>query len=433
MNARYDRRGCPPSGWLAVLVLAGCCSAAAQEITRARDVRELGKGGVSAIPRLQELLKSPDAEIRVEAVKEIVEIGSQHSLDALLLATRDNDPEVQIRATDGLVNFYLPGYVKRGLSSSLQRVGTSLKSRFTDTNDQVIDAYIKVRPDVIEALGKLARGGSRMDVRANAARAVGILRGREAVPDLLETLRSKDSVLIYESLNALQKIHDESAATRIGFLLGDPDQKVQITAIETVGLLQNKAAMPDLLDVLNRSRDRKVQRAALTAIAMLPDPKNRDLYARYLKDKDERLRAAAAEGFGRLHNPADLAMLERAWEEEKKTEARLSLAFAAVMLGRTQLSEFSPLQYLVNTLNSAAYKGEAYAFLVETARNPVVRTALYKPLLNGTKEEKIQLAGVMARSGDQSTILELRKLSSDTDVDVAREGLRAMRDLQARL
>jgi HEAT repeat protein len=417
----------------AVMLLILCWAAAAQEITRPKDVRELGKGGVNAIPRLQELLKNPDNEIRVEAVKQIVEIDTQHSLDPLVIAARDNDPEVQIRTTDGLVNFYLPGYVKRGMSASLQRVGTTIKSHFTDTNDQVIDAYIQVRPDVIDALAKLTRGGSRKDVRANAARALGVLRGRAAVPELIDALRSKDSVLIYESLNALQKIHDESAAARIGFLVRDPDQKVQITAIETVGLLRNKAALPDLLDVLNRSRDKKVQRAALTSIAMLPEPKNRDLYARYLKDKDERLRAAAAEGFARLNNPGDVPMLQATFEEEKKIEARLSLAFALVMLGRRELTEFSPLQFLVNNLNSAAYKGEAFAFLVETARNPIVRTALYKPLLGGTKEEKMQLAGVMARSGDQSTIPQLQKLSKDTDVDVSREGIRALRDLQARL
>src|SRR5438445_489953 len=82
---------------------------------------------------------------------------------------------------------------------------------------------------------------------AKAARALGILRGRAAVPDLLDALRSKDTDVIYESLNALQKIHDESAATRLGFLLRDPNQKVQITAIETVGLLQNKAAAPELI------------------------------------------------------------------------------------------------------------------------------------------------------------------------------------------
>src|SRR5579864_2578197 len=139
-----------------------CGSILLAQAIRPKDVREIAKGGVNSIPKLQELLKNPDLEIRLEAVKQIVEIDTQHSLDALVLATHDNDPEMQIRATDGLVNFYLPGYVKRGLSASLQRVGTSLKGRFTDTNDQVIDAYIKVRPDIIAALGQLVRGGSRM-------------------------------------------------------------------------------------------------------------------------------------------------------------------------------------------------------------------------------------------------------------------------------
>ena len=418
----------------ALLLLLILTAAAAQQVTRPKDVRDLAKnGGTGAIPKLQELLKNPDLEIRIEAVKQIVELGSARSIDPLLQATRDNDPEMQIRATDGLVNFYLPGYVKTGLSASLHRVGTSIKGRFTDTNDQVIDAYVKVRPDVIDALGKLARGGSRMDARANAARALGILRGGGAVPDLAEALRSKDTDLIYESLIALQKIHDESAATRITFLLRDPDTKVQLAAIETTGLLQNKAALPDLLDVLDRARDRKVQRAALTAIAMMPDAKNRQLYGRYIKDKDDRLRAAAAEGYARLKDPADVPMLTQAWNEERKTEARLSLAFALVMHGKVELTEFSPLQFLVNTLNSSAYKGEAVPFLMEAARQPAVRTALYKPLLTGTRDERIQLAAVLARSGDRDTLTQLERLSNDTDADVAREGLRAVRDLRARL
>ena len=175
-------------------------------------------------------------------------------------------------------------------------------------------------------------------------------------PDLIEALRSKDTDVIYESLNALQKIHDDSAATKLAFLLRDPNQKVQITAIETMGLLQNKSAAPELIEVLNKSKDKKVQRAALTAIAMLPDNANRELYARYMRDKDDRLRAAAAEGYARLNNPADLPMLQKAWDEEKKTEPRLSVAFAMVMLGRVELSEISPLQYLVNTLNSGAQR-----------------------------------------------------------------------------
>jgi hypothetical protein len=134
-----------------------------------------------------------------------------------------------------------------------------------------------------------------------------------------------------------------------------------------------------------------------------------------------------------LHNPADLPVIESAWKDEGKTSPRLSMAFAQVMLGKTELSEFSPLQYLVNTLNSASYKGEAAPLLVELAREPRVRALLYQALPKGTKDEKIGLAGVLARSGDQQSLAALQKLADDPDPDVSKEALRAVRTLQARL
>jgi len=414
----------------AALLLISC--ALAQEV-RPKDVREIGKAGSSALPRLQELLKNPSTEVRAEAVKQITSVGGLGSLDALVLATRDNDPEVQLLATDGLVNFYLPGYVQSGFAASVRRVGTSIKGHFTDTNDQVVDPYITVRPDVVTAIGGLVRGGGSMDVRANAARAVGILRGKGAVPDLIEALRTKDTTVIYESLIALQKIRDESAGPRMAFLLRDLDTKVQIAALETTGLLKNREAVPDMIGVLNRTKDAKVRRTALGALALMPDEKSRPLFAQYLKDKDDRMRAAAAEGFARLHNKADLPTVEQAWKDENKGQARVSLAFALVALGRTETGELTPLQYLINNLNSSAYKGEAQPFLIELARDPGVRASLYPALERGTKDEKIGLARVLARSGDATSVPYLEKLSRDPDPEVAKEGLTAMRNLQARL
>ena len=69
----------------------------------------------------------------------------------------------------------------------------------------MIDPYVQVRPEVIAALGRMRSGGSSLDARANAARAIGILRGRQAIPDLEEALRSKDTELIYESLVAMRE------------------------------------------------------------------------------------------------------------------------------------------------------------------------------------------------------------------------------------
>src|SRR5580704_1708473 len=186
---------------LAAFSLARFSWAADDDVkARVKGVRELGKGGSENIPRIEPFLSDASVDVRLEAVKAITDIGTQRSLDPLVKATSDSDPEVQIRATDGLVNFYVPGYLKTGLTAPLRRAGSSIKGKFTDTNDLVVDPYIQVRPEIIAALGHIVSGGSTMDARSNAARAVGILRGRQAVPDLEAALRSKDSDLIYESL-----------------------------------------------------------------------------------------------------------------------------------------------------------------------------------------------------------------------------------------
>ena len=95
------------------------------------------------------------------------------------------------------------------------------------------------------------------------------------MPDLIFALRTKDTDVLYESLIALQKIRDESAGPQIVFLLRDLNSKVQIAAIETTGLLRNREAVPELIDVLKHAKDAKVRRAALASLAMLPDEKSR--------------------------------------------------------------------------------------------------------------------------------------------------------------
>jgi len=421
---------------LGCFLLAGV-SATAQEDAkqRVKAVRELGKGGSEEISRIEPFLTDPDLDVRLEAVKAIVDIGTQASLNPLIRATGDNDAEVQVRASDGLVNFYVPGYVKTGLTAPLRRMGTSIKSRFTETNDQVIDPYIQVRPEVIQALGRLARGGASMESRANAARADGILRGRQALPDLEQALHSKDTQVIYECLIAIQKIRDPSAGASIVFLLRDLDERVQIAAIETTGLLNYHGALNDLRDVLEHSKSMRVKRAALTAMAQMPDEQMHGVYTSYLNNKDEGLREGAAEGFARLKNPADRTTIESAFSNERKTGPRLSLAFALVAMGKREMGEFDPLRYLVNNLNSAGFRGVARPYLTELARDPEVRSALF-PALRGpmaTKDEKTGLGQVLAQSGDRDSLPALETLSRDPDQEVAQEGLRDLKNLRARL
>jgi HEAT repeat protein len=403
----------------------------ADEKQRIRQVRELAEQGPSGLPKLAEFLRDPSIAVREEAVASITAIGGRESLDLLIEATRDSAPQVQMRAADGLVNYYLPGYVQRG---RLQRFSSAVRSRFSSSNDQVIPAYVSVRPDVIAALGRLARGGSSMESRANAARALGILRGRAALDDLVAALRSKDDLVIYEALIALQKIKDPAAGDSVVFLLRDLSEKVRLAAIETAGVLQARAALPELRRIFqDPNSSTRLRRAAISALALIPDEANRPVLEAGLQDKDDRIRGSAAEGLGRLKNKNDLPRLEQMFEQEKKMHARLGAAFAVTALGRYEISEFSPAQYLINTLNSRAYRGVAEPYLTELARDPAFRTALHQALAKGTKEEKIGLSRVLAASGGPDSLAVLDQLSKDPDPEVAQAALDAGRTLRARL
>ena len=399
-----------------------------------KEVHTVAKQGSSALPQLGQFLKNPDTQIRLEAVRSIVDIGTAKSLDYLIDATHDVDEGIQIRATDGLVNFYIPGYVAIGVTAKIQRAGTNVKSRFIERSDQIIDPFVVVRPEVVQAIGVLIRTGSSPESRANAARAVGILRGKQALPDLYEGVRSKDSDVLYESIIAIQKIRDFSAGPKVQYLIRDPKEKVQLAAIETTGLLNNMGGLPDLRTVLSTTTKPKVKRAALNAIAMLPNPQDRGIYTEFLKDKDESNRALAAEGFGRLRDSADVPMLLKAYEDETKKFALVSLAFALVMDGKTELtSESTPLRFLIDQLNQASTRNTAQALLTEIAHDPAIRAQLYVPMEQGTRDEKINLAQILAQTGDRNAEPHIEKISRDSDKQVAEEGLRALRNLRARM
>ena len=97
------------------MVLAGADDAK----DRAKLIRDLAKGGAESIPKIAPYLNDPETSVRFEAVKAIVDLDTQRSLDPLVKATSDNDPQIQMRAAEGLINFYQPGFAESGKTARL--------------------------------------------------------------------------------------------------------------------------------------------------------------------------------------------------------------------------------------------------------------------------------------------------------------------------
>jgi HEAT repeat protein len=432
---KITRRSILPACLTLLSLISAATAARAQDLKstepkqRAQAAERLGKrGGATDIPALAELLKDPVQDVRSEAVGAIIRIGTQHSLPPLIEATRDAVPEIQATAVDGLVNFYYIGYVKTGWTAALKSIGSDLKNRFRQPEPIIIDPYVTASDDVVDAIARVIVGGTSMESRANAARAAGILRGKRALPQLLEALRSKNSTIILESVRAIEKIGDLSVGPSLTFLLRDLDEDVQLAVVQAMGQLLVKEAVPDLVDLVKTSDRKRIRRQALISLAKIPETNQRALFQNYLSDRDAQLRAAAAEGIGRAGNQEDRQGIVDAFAKEKSESARLSMAFAAVKLG-----DYTFLNYLYDGLNSMFHRREASPFLVELARDPEVLSRLYVPLTTGTIPQKKELAYVVSVSGNRDSMPHLEKLTHDPDTSVAQEAIRALKNLQARL
>lgn len=400
---------------------------------RVKAARAFAKEGSAGVDRLKPLLSDAEVTVRRAAVESLVAIGGQQTLEPLTHSLSDGDGEVQQMAANGLVNFYLPGYYQSGWRGRLKRGSDGLLDRFRGADEPVAPVYVTARPEIIAALGRVTATSASMDGRMASARALGVLRGREASEQLLAALATKNTGVLYEVLTAFEKIRKPEVAPRLFFMLRDPDEKVQLAAIQTVSLLGNKEANPPLREAWERTKSDKVRRALLEAMAMLPDEANRPLFEEYLLDQDEGLRAGAAEGLGRLGKAEDRPRIETLWEGERKMRPRLSLAFAMVALGQREVSELSPLQYLINTLNHKAWRGVAQGFLKDLAPEPVVRYSLHNALLQGSRLEKLALAEILGERGGKDSVEPLETLAKDSDAEVATESLRALRLLRMRL
>ena len=401
---------------------------------RKKAVQELGEKGAkrqgdtkTICDALAKVVRDPAQDIREEAVIALIKTGTADCQAGLEAATKDAAPEIQSLAVDGLVNFYSPGYVQFGWLSSVKSFGKSLKNRFRDPEPLLIDPYVKASPSTQDAIAPLITGGSSMESRANAARASGILHAERSIPKLKEGLRAADKEIVVESIRALGKIRDTSVGPDMTFLLVNPSEDIQVAAAETLGNLRTKEAVSSLVE-LSRSGKKDVARASLTALAKIPDNGEEKLFLLFLNDKDDKMRAAAAEGIGRAGNEDDLKLIQDSFAAEKSESARLSMAFAAVHLG-----DLNMVQYLVDGLDSTFHRLEARPFLVELARDPKVLSELYTPLTSGTRDQKIHLATVISMSGTKDGIPHLERATKDADSRVAQAAITALKNLQARL
>jgi HEAT repeat protein len=165
---------------------------------------------------------------------------------------------------------------------------------------------------------------------------------------------------------------------------------------------------------------------------MMALPEDRPVFQQYLSDKDAPLRVDALEGLGGIREPEDYPAIEAAYNEPNADPAvHLAAAYALVNEGKLDTSEFSPLLYLIQTLDSKARHDDAQRYLIQACRRADVRKALLPLLTSATRDEKIGIGWALAESHDPDVIPTLQSLSNDRDPTVSLGAAKALKIVMA--
>jgi HEAT repeat protein len=395
---------------------------------RANAARELGKSGdFTAVAALKGALVDPDVNVRREVVLALAALHKAASLEPLAAASRDSDPDIRALAIRCMVGYYTGQVPEVGFSGFMKKNVRRAKSLFTSDSTR-IDPGVIVDPVVLAALQNDLADTRSVQVQREAARGLGTLMAKQAVPDLVKAAHDSDVDLARQSLDSLAKIKDISAGPQLIDLLDSPSKDVKRDAAVTLGILQCHDAVAKLQLMFQNGSDRKTKEKALQGLAYLGDPVSIPIFTRELWSSNKSFRISSAEGLGRSGVKDNVAELQKAAAAEKDAEVRMAMQFAI-----TDLGTYDYVNTLMQGLSSTLHGDTAQTYLLELSRRPEFLSKLYPYLNSNEATIRRRLALVLVSTGDKTSIAPLETLSRDSNNDVAAAALRALSATRARM
>jgi HEAT repeat protein len=393
---------------------------------RRKAASELGKTkSHEAVQPLLSAASDRDISVREEVVKSLGLLKDPEALTMLLTTIKDPAESVREESIIALVNLYADRDANWVVTRTAKKVYKTINPFSDQVGDDatVIEAYVQVAPMVIDSIAERLLDSSPA-VRLDAAKALGVLRARPAVPKMIDAMKTGDANLRIAVLRSLYKIRDTSTDEQILPYLNDSNKNVRDETILTLGLFRSKKALPDLKRIYDQNPDTKLRLKAFEALALIGDESTLDLFKRNLKDTDKAYRQAAAEGIGRVGNASLVEDVSRTFLNEKDMGAQIAQSFALYRLGRKEF-----LDKLLMGLAERMYHQQATTYLVEMGA-PVVPD-LVRNLNHENAVVREKLCAVLGLIGDSSTIEQLKPLLRDSNQSVASEAALAIRRLGA--
>ncbi|MBI4681976.1 MAG: HEAT repeat domain-containing protein [Nitrospirae bacterium] len=336
--------------------------------------------------RLNKLLRDitdEDASKRRSAAEALSD-GDERAVYPLIKALRDDNFGVQDAAMRSLMNIkgettaymVLPllrenSFLRNTAILILREMGTItvplLQILLNDRDDDVRKFALDLIHDIQqcsypEKLVEMLTGDTNANVRAAAAKTIGRLQLKKALPQLTAALKDEEWVC-FSALEALIDLKEEEAISSIVDLLNSPSETIRYAAIEALGKIGSHNAVQSISDHISRAEgfEKKAAIRSLVQIGTVPSmPGVSDALIDMLADDDWDEKFTAIKGLAALKDETAIYhMIDAAGSldlSDPESEDKLTIIKEAIYgLGCTSS--------LIDLLNDASvkYRGKVAA------------------------------------------------------------------------
>jgi HEAT repeat protein len=366
-------------------------------------------------------LRHPNPATRLDAVQRLGAAGYVQAIDPIAPLIADADDQVQGAALDAELSFFVTE--KLGGGNRFLGVGTA-KSRA----QQAFEAGPLIRtatpaPALLVDNLIAAIRDQNPRVSFDAVHALGVIAEPPLTPRqaaaLADNLDHYDPIIRAATARVIGRLQVHEAADQLRGALEDSNGTVRFFAIESLGKLRERRALPGLLDIVQRGKQPVYVQQALLALGRIAAPDDLAMFRQRIVDKDPVVRRASLEALGRLKDQDSRAAIEQAFNTDKALEVRLAAAFALQMLGTVQA------HVIAANLVVEAVSVQAREYLAELGRDavPGIESALKVATDSEHRAALAQLVGYLGTKDDLPVVEPLLK---DRDQRVVRAATNAI-------
>lgn len=248
------------------------------------------------VPALTALARDPDVEVRRSVVLALSRTEAQEAIPVFRQALEDADQGVRVFAVWGLA-----GAARQGDKDVIAALTGLLRDQDSQVRFWAAKTLGATNPEAVwEAVQNEAPA-----IRAVAARALGSLGRKEALPALRRLLQDEAPEVRVAAVDGMGFSFSPDALPELKQLLQEPNVSLRVAAVAALGGMRSAEARALVMEAL-RNPDPPVRTAAVAALAK-HFPRDGKAHSETLQvlrrvaeeDTDEQVRSAAAQAYKR--------------------------------------------------------------------------------------------------------------------------------------